>query len=151
MPPRYENLDHEHWWNATQSRLAKGLVNDLGDGYEASFEQDDDGCDISINKCLYKTILEDAGKPHLLKVCCCSQDASWCASDAASVCMLMTATVDHGRCSFPTLLWLQCASMWLSSLVDSIPVPMYKQLLRRSDIVCCAKKICQARMTAGEV
>lgn len=60
-----------------QSRLAKGLVNDLGDGYEAKFEQDDDGCDITIRKCLYQTILEDAGKQQLLKVCCCSQDASW--------------------------------------------------------------------------
>lgn len=62
-----------------QSRLAKGLVNDLGDGYEAKFEQNDDGCDVSISKCLYQTIMEDAGKQQLLKVCCCSQDASWCA------------------------------------------------------------------------
>lgn len=65
-----------------QSRLAKGLVNDLGDGYNARFEQDDRGCEITINECLYRKILEDAGKQQLLQACCCSQDASWYGFDA---------------------------------------------------------------------
>lgn len=62
-----------------QKRLLNSMLGDQGDGFEAKYEESKDGAEATISRCLYHTIMQQEGKPHLLRVCCCSQDAAWCA------------------------------------------------------------------------
>jgi hypothetical protein len=59
--------------------MQRGMVADLGPGFDASHSEGARSSEIAVRRCLYNDILQDEGKPHLLGVCCCSQDASWCA------------------------------------------------------------------------
>jgi hypothetical protein len=61
-----------------QKRLLNSLLGDQGGGFEAHLQEDERGAEATITKCLYHTIMKQEGKPHLLRVCCCSQDAPWC-------------------------------------------------------------------------
>lgn len=61
-----------------QARLLKSMMGDQGGGFEVEVLEEKHRAQATIKKCLYHTIFEQEQKPHLLKVCCCSQDASWC-------------------------------------------------------------------------
>ena len=54
------------------------MMSDQGGGFEVDVQEDTNKAEATIKKCLYHTIFEKEEKPHLLQVCCCSQDAPWC-------------------------------------------------------------------------
>lgn len=69
-----------------QARLLKSMMNDQGGGFEVEVQEDSNRAEATIKKCLYHTIFEKEQKPHLLQVCCCSQDAPWCAPHRCRCC-----------------------------------------------------------------
>ena len=59
--------------------MQQGMQTDQGSAFESTFTRHSDGSELKVTKCPYNDILHAEGKPQLLSVCCCSQDASWCA------------------------------------------------------------------------
>jgi hypothetical protein len=58
--------------------MQEGMLADQGRAFESTFTRDDTSNELTVTKCPYNEVLGAEGKPHLLAVCCCSQDASWC-------------------------------------------------------------------------
>ena len=57
--------------------MQRALVMDLGSSFEAEVEQSERSTKATISRCLYHKVLAAEGVPHLVQVCCCSQDAVW--------------------------------------------------------------------------
>jgi hypothetical protein len=63
-----------------QARMQRGMLLDQGQAFESDFHEGTDASELKVSQCIYNDILREEGRPSLLAVCCCSQDASWCAS-----------------------------------------------------------------------
>jgi hypothetical protein len=61
-----------------QARMQQGMLADQGQAFNSMFTRDETSNELVVTKCPYSEVLRAEGKPHLLAVCCCSQDASWC-------------------------------------------------------------------------
>jgi hypothetical protein len=61
-----------------QARMQQGMLADQGQAFNSMFNRDETSNELVVTKCPYSEVLRAEGKPHLLAVCCCSQDASWC-------------------------------------------------------------------------
>lgn len=83
--------------------MQQGMVLDQGSAFESSFSQTSEGTEVTISKCLYHEILTAEDKGHLLRVCCCSQDASWCvaADPAANGSAIATTQLCSHVCCLP--------------------------------------------------
>ena len=72
--------------------MQKGMLLDQGSAFESSMHERNSENEVNVSKCIYNDVLTDEGKPHLLSVCCCSQDAHWCVSAILALLMYTRTT-----------------------------------------------------------
>lgn len=81
--------------------MQQGMQSDQGSAFESTFSRHDSGSELKVTKCPYNDILQAEGKPQLLSVCCCSQDASWCAPARIFAAQSMWCIQQRSSASYP--------------------------------------------------